>query len=982
MTIYRKLIRIVGLAGLLAAAVGLAAWAAAGGPPRRAAAQSTGAGQTLIMPGDPAAVPGFGKAVALSSDTLAVGAEYTSIDGQDAAGAVVLYERDPATGDWAESRQVQAETPVELAFLGRALALDGDTLVVGAPMTLGDAGYGQGAAYVFERDAGGPGRWGFVARLADETEDVLRYFGAAVAVDGDLIAVGAWGADESRGEVLLYSRAAGWARIMTLTDPTGQPRDAFGQSLALRGDSLVVGAPYVDADATMADSGAAFVFERDAGGPGQWGLAARRVAGLPDGNGRFGSQVAIDGDRIVVTAPYEDRYVGGQFDAQDVGAAYIFERDEGGAGQWGPVAALRPSDGQLLEFFGRSVALAGERVWAGASDSEAGGLDQPGILYAYERQGDGSWAEQPPVQSFDGGLDDNFGFSLSAGDDELVAGAPDRLPEAAVYVIGVSATTTESTSSFMPTLMGEWFATTGVLEDGSSLESPEGAVVGAVPGTFAAPIEATIMVNYNPSPALPPGFVPRGDRYLLAARTLIVAPEDKPLLVGLPVPAGADIDHLGVAMLIPDKLFTEQSEPDTLTRSWTAAPGRYDPATNLFVTTASALRPEGITLTLFEHPDNEPLPAAAPATRAAAEVAYRVQCDPVTWQTGVCDAGYYLLIGDMMEEAHRAFVDDHGFQPPRLVHLAGIFTGADKTPALDTVDYFGVVIAEKPCKDSSGRAIDGKYTYESMQILICIDPLGSTEALERAVRHELFHAVQASYTPVAEDRNKQALKETDWLVEGTATAAERSGDTMLRSPRATLRRATDPLLSNDDLLAYQAQDLWVFTGLDGSQGDQTLAYLKPIFEQGATPQHVDAAMSLDEAYWVWAKNQVFEHEQAMDGAFGVGPCEFDPHTYDGTQVRILDYPAAYRLEGTLPPLTTAIVMIRSAVAREIMPVGASNSTNPLDLRYKVVQIGEENCRDVDDGARILRNIAAGGERYVLVANVSYTQAFEYVVEVD
>ena len=981
MKTFRRLSRIIGLVGLLAAGVWLAVWAA--GAPRPAAAQPAGdAGQTLIEPADPAAVPGFGKMVALSGDTLAVGAEFAVIDGLDAAGAVVLYERDPATGDWAESRRVEAETPVELGFLGQALALQGDTLVVGAPQTRGNAGYAQGAAYVFERDEGGPGQWGFVAQLADETAAALRYFGAAVAIDGDLIAVGASGADGSRGRVYLYSRAAGWARIKTLEDTAGLAGDGFGSSLALYGDTLVAGAPYVDAAATMADSGAAFVFERDAGGPDQWGLAARLVAGLPDARGRFGSTSAMDGDRIVVIAPYEDRYVSGQFDAQDVGAAYIFERDEGGPGTWGLAAELRPSDGQLLEYFGRSVALADDRLWAGATNKESGAIDDPGILYVYERESGGSWVEQPKIEAFDAGLDDKFGASISVSGDELAAGAPDRLPEAAVYVIGVGATAGPDALSYMPTLMGDWFAATGVLEDGGSLEAPEGAIVGAVPGTFTASIEATIMVNYNPSPALPPGFVPRGDRYLLAARTLVVAPADKPLLVGLPVPAGADLDHLGVAMLIPDKLFTEQSDTDKLTRSWAAAPGRYDPATNLFVTTVSALRPEGITLTLFEHPDNEPLPAGPPANRAAAAVNYQVKCDPTTWQTGVCDTGYYLLIGDMMEEAHNAFVNDHGFRPPRLVNLAGSFAGASKTPQLDVIDYFGVVIAEQPCKDASGQEIDGKYTYETMQILICIEPLGSTEALERAVRHELFHAVQASYTNVVEDRTKQAVKQTDWLVEGTATAAERSGDDMLRAPRATLRRATDPLLSSVAIREYQAQDFWVFTGLDGLQGDQTLAYLKPVFEQGATPEHADAAMDVAEAYWAWAKNQVFEHEQPMEGAFGVGPCEFAADTYDGAAVKILDYPADYRLEGTLPPLTTAIVMIRVEPARAIMPVGADNNTNPLDLRYKVVQIGEPDCQNVPDGSRILQNIPAGGERYVLLANVSFTQEFDYVVEVD
>lgn len=210
-----------------------------------------------------------------------------------------------------------------------------------------------------------------------------------------------------------------------------------------------------------------------------------------------------------------------------------------------------------------------------------------------------------------------------------------------------------------------------------------------------------------------------------------------------------------------------------------------------------AVLPEGVTLALFEHPENAPLSlpetmAAPPAQTDTAE--YKVACDPV---------------------------------------------------------------------------------------LVCIDEAWGADAIRYTVRHELFHAIQASYPNVAEDRiDKRHSELTYWLVEGTAAAAERSSFVLARALDFNLRQATTPITSTAALHEYEAQDFWIFTGMEGNQSDHYLSYLKEIFDQGATPEHVDLEMDVGEAYWEWAKNQVMEHYQPMVGAFESGPCELEDAAID------------------------------------------------------------------------------------------------------
>jgi hypothetical protein len=453
-------------------------------------------------------------------------------------------------------------------------------------------------------------------------------------------------------------------------------------------------------------------------------------------------------------------------------------------------------------------------------------------------------------------------------------------------------------------------------------------------------------------------------------------PTNKPLLVGLPVPAGVDPSHLAVAALVSNRFSsdTQDSEPE-----WSTLPGSYDTANNLFVITLGLLDPSGVTLVLFSHPDNQPLPNISQMQRTQqATIQYDIECD-LTRVTTACTLANKRLVELAMEAAHSVFVDNHGFNPPNLVHLIGVFTLSGQPPEL--IDsYYRVKIATKPCTTRKGEPINGQYKWKTLEIVICIDDQSSSEDIQETVRHELFHAIQATYAPVAaDDLSITSRSLTDWLMEGTATAAAKSSYVMVRRPSFPLREVTAPLTSTLNVDAYSAQDFWVYTGLERGE---PISYLQSVFAQGATPEHVNKAFNMADAYWSWAKNQVFEHHQAMDGAFVSPACKQEFRAFDPTSQKFLFYPLEHFAQGVLPPLTSGLVEIDFQQAVSFVQVIADNDGDSADLRYKIYEDGVAGCQAVPDGPQTLTNLPKGARRYVLVSNVSLSTSFTYVVQLQ
>ena len=267
---------------------------------------------------------------------------------------------------WGEVANLLPSDPHDNGDFGVSIAISGDTLAVGAS----DFGFGPGSAYVFERNLGGAGAWGERAILTASDGQLADFFGRSVAIDGDTIVVGANGVQwANSGSAYVFERDLGgadaWGEAALLSG-LGSGFDNYGCAAAIRGDVAMVGAK------AESGPGAAYVYGRDVGGPGAWGELAHLVSSDGVELDNFGSGVALSGSSFVVGAPG----AGG-----NAGAAYAFDAD------FAEVAKWTADDVVVGDGFAFSVAVAGGTVLAGSPDHEFEGSSVAGAVYAYALSG-------------------------------------------------------------------------------------------------------------------------------------------------------------------------------------------------------------------------------------------------------------------------------------------------------------------------------------------------------------------------------------------------------------------------------------------------------------------------------------------------------------------------------------------------------------------------------------------------------------------
>ena len=244
----------------------------------------------LLEASDASTGDGFGYSVAMDGGYAAIGA-YQDSETFSFQGSCYVFELD-GSGLWPGTETVRLTSPSPGMFhrFGWDVAIDGDFLVVGSPeRTVGD-----GSAFVYERIAG---VWTFVQELfAADLVGVPSDFGLSVAIDGDTIAVGA--PMDGNGSVYVFTRSMGgsWVEEQKLTASDGLLGDNFGLSLALQADRLVIGAPLQD-EFPFEVCGAAYLFERSAS---VWSENTKFELAAKQSNDRYGLDVALDGDTIAV----------------------------------------------------------------------------------------------------------------------------------------------------------------------------------------------------------------------------------------------------------------------------------------------------------------------------------------------------------------------------------------------------------------------------------------------------------------------------------------------------------------------------------------------------------------------------------------------------------------------------------------------------------------------------------------------------------
>jgi len=355
----------------------------------------------------------FGAAVALEGTTLVVGSPAASIDN----GSVYVFGWEG--NNWVQTeRLVASESALDDEF-GYALALQGNTLAVGAP---GAPSYNQdaGHVYVFKRTASG---FAESTILVNSVYPNLGRFGSALALDQGVLVAGAPGdaATTQPGSVSIFTESNGyWAPTQGLSSPIIASSDRFGRSVAIDAGHIVIGAEY---DLYGIDSGAAHVYRYDTL-TSSWvfeqrlDISATEISGFEE----FGWSVDIQDDTIAVGAPYA-RTVEAQ--GGQAGATYVFQLD---GGSWvqqqkfsNPQPPLIYTPPQFVESeFGTAVVLDGDTLAVGApraTTNDSLGVDHGMALLA--RVGIDSAIKLSPL--VDGG---KFGTAVAMSGDTVLVGAP------------------------------------------------------------------------------------------------------------------------------------------------------------------------------------------------------------------------------------------------------------------------------------------------------------------------------------------------------------------------------------------------------------------------------------------------------------------------------------------------------------------------------------------------------------------------------
>ena len=305
--------------------------------------------------------------------------------------------------------------------LGYSVALSGDYAVAGAQGEDG-GGTDRGAAYVFERNFGGNDNWNQVKKLTASDAQDGDVFGYSVAIDGDYVVVGAFlehGTGTDRGAAYVFDRNYGgndnWGQVAKLTASDAGDYDQFGSSVAIDRDYVVVGAFLEDGSGT--NRGAAYVFDRNYPSADNWGEVAKLTASDAGDFDQLGRSVGISGDNVVVGAQYEDDV------GTDRGAAYVFNRNQGGADNWGEVTKLTASSPENAAYFGCSVAVSGDFALVGANGEDGAGTNR-GAVYIFERDYGGldNWGEIEKLTASDVEDGDEFGHSVAIDGDYVVVG--------------------------------------------------------------------------------------------------------------------------------------------------------------------------------------------------------------------------------------------------------------------------------------------------------------------------------------------------------------------------------------------------------------------------------------------------------------------------------------------------------------------------------------------------------------------------------
>ncbi|NNE46246.1 MAG: choice-of-anchor B family protein [Rhodothermales bacterium] len=344
--------------------------------------------QTYNSEAQPGSRLGFGSAVAMSADEIAV----TEPTNDYSSGFVYIYRKD--RGNWERVLRLQAPDAERADRFGASLTMSGNSLVVGAT----SQNDGQGAVYVFEKDPSG--EWAASARVT--AQEPTRELGRAVAVQGKWLIAGSSGDNDMAGTAYLFKRTedGSWAQRAALNADSSKSMTGYASNVSLANGVALVSAPMED------KGGVVYTFRYDESTM-TWMEDEPLVGSESSERDQFGMRIAVEGNEMLISAPG----AGGR-----AGIVYLYTYDESSE-RWIESRILRPFDAPRFAGFGTALAFNEGDVWIGAPYANR----FEGTIYSYDRDGD-SWKGVSKVSLEGLSRGAMFGASISAVGETAVVG--------------------------------------------------------------------------------------------------------------------------------------------------------------------------------------------------------------------------------------------------------------------------------------------------------------------------------------------------------------------------------------------------------------------------------------------------------------------------------------------------------------------------------------------------------------------------------
>ena len=344
----------------------------------------------------------YGTAAAVEGSTAVIGAFG---DTNFTGAAYVLKKTDTL---WTEVQKLTADDGLGGDEFGYRAVLEGTTLIVTAFTATIDGVASQGAAYVFNHEAG---TWVQAQKLLADDGALFDNFGSAAAMDGDVAIVGANGAtigsNPAQGAAYVFKRAgATWSQTQKLNTDDGASYDNFGIAAGLNGNTAFVSAPLAAIDGSNGQ-GAVYLFVLS---NGEWTQMQKLVGSDGASGDNFGMSLAFDGTTLLVGAPAH----------ANRGAVYAFT-DVGGT--WTESQILTADDGLNGDYFGQNVALKDGGALIAADIATIDGDTSRGSGYLFRFVGD-TWVQAHKFIASDGTVDDFLGAAIAYDGATVILASP------------------------------------------------------------------------------------------------------------------------------------------------------------------------------------------------------------------------------------------------------------------------------------------------------------------------------------------------------------------------------------------------------------------------------------------------------------------------------------------------------------------------------------------------------------------------------